>query len=200
MSAPVEHVAAVVLAAGEAKRFGSQKLLASFRGRPLLQYAVDSANASSLDPVVVVLGADADAIQSRIALGRARVTRNAEYATGQASSLRAGIRELRADVDAAVVILGDQPLVNAALLDALVREQRETKAIAVVCAQDGRRSPPALLCRELWDEVESLRGDVGAREILVGRPGIAVLTVDATLARLDDIDTPEGVVRRSNPS
>jgi molybdenum cofactor cytidylyltransferase len=196
MSAPATRVAAVVLAAGQGLRFGSQKLLAPLRGRPLLQHALDAANASSLSPIVVVLGADADAIETGVSPGRARFVRNPDHATGQASSLRVGLRVLDAN-DAAVVVLGDQPNVTAALLDALVAAQRSSGAPAVVCAQDGRRSPPTLLHRDLWKEVDALRGDTGARDVLARHPDTAVFEVAAGLARLDDIDTPEDGERLS---
>ena len=214
MSAPAERVAAIVLAAGEATRYGSQKLLTPLRGRPLLQHAIDAANASSLSPVVIVLGADADAIAPRIEPGRARIVRNPEYATGQASSLRAGVRTLSSEAtadgaaaasagsgdvttsaDAAVVLLGDQPLVTGALLDAIVARQRETASAAVMCLQDGRRSPPTLLHRDLFPEIEALRGDTGAREILARRDDVATLVVDRAFAGLDDIDTPTDLSR-----
>ena len=217
MSAPAERVAAIVLAAGEATRYGSQKLLTPLRGRPLLQHAIDAANASSLSPVVIVLGADADAIAARIEPGRARIVRNPEYASGQASSLRAGVRALPSEAssdggaatgagsgdvtvsagsaDAAVVLLGDQPLVTAALLAAIVARQRETASAAVMCVQDGRRSPPTLLHRDLFAEIEALRGDTGAREILARRGDVATLVVDRAVAGLDDIDTPTDLSR-----
>jgi molybdenum cofactor cytidylyltransferase len=196
VSAPAKRVAAVVLAAGQGLRFGGQKLLAPLRGRPLLQHALDAANASSLSPVVVVLGADADSVAAGVRLGRARLVRNPDHATGQASSLRVGLRSLDAS-DAAVVLLGDQPSVTAALLDALVAAQRSSGAPAVVCAQDGRRSPPTLLHRDLWAEVDGLRGDTGAREVLARRRDVAVFEVADDLARLDDIDTEEDRERLS---
>lgn len=190
MSAPAEHVAAVVLAAGGGRRFGSQKLLAPLRDRPLLQHALDAANASVLSPIVVVLGADADAIAAGIRTGRARIVRNPDHATGQASSLRVGLRSLDAS-DAAVVVLGDQPNVTAALLDALVAAQRSSGAPAVVCVQDGRRSPPTLLHRDLWAEVDALRGDTGARDVLARHADVVVFDVADGVGRLDDIDTQE---------
>jgi CTP:molybdopterin cytidylyltransferase MocA len=196
MSAPAERVAAVVLAAGQGLRYGGQKLLAPLGDRPLLQHALDAANGSSLAPIVVVLGADADAIEAGVSLGRARLVRNRDHATGQASSLRVGLRFLDAS-DAAVVVLGDQPNVTAALLDALVAAQRSSGAPAVVCAQDGRRSPPTLLHRDLWKEVDALRGDTGARDVLARHPDTAVFEVAAALASLDDIDTPEDRERLS---
>lgn len=190
MSDPVHRAAGVILAAGEARRFGSQKLLAPLGGRPLLQHAVDAANASGLDPVVVVLGADAEAIERAVAFGRARVARNPAYASGQASSLRAGLGAVEdAGVDALVVLLGDQPRVRPPLLDAILARQRETGSAAVLSSWRGRRSPPALLHRDLWPEVRKLAGDVGARDILAGRADVAVLDVTAELGALDDVDT-----------
>lgn len=194
MSAPAARVAAVVLAAGEGRRFGGQKLLAPLGDRPLLQHAIDAANASSLAPVVVVLGADADRVAAGVRTGRAQLVRNPDHASGQASSLRIGLRSLDKS-DAAVIVLGDQPNVTAALLDALVAAQRSSGAPAVVCAQDGRRSPPTLLHRDLWEAVDSLRGDTGARDVLARRPDVAVFDVPEGLARLDDVDTPEDRAR-----
>jgi molybdenum cofactor cytidylyltransferase len=196
VSAPAERVAAVVLAAGQGLRFGGQKLLAPLGDRPLLQHALDAANASSLSPIVVVLGADADAIAAGVRSGRALLVRNLDHATGQASSLRVGLRSLDAS-DAAVIVLGDQPNVTAALLDALVAAQRSSGAPAVVCVQDGRRSPPTLLHRDLWEEVDKLRGDAGARDVLARHRDVAVFEVADGLARLDDVDTQEDRERLS---
>ena len=195
MSAPAARVAAIVLAAGEARRYGSQKLLAPLHGRPLLQHAVDAACASSLSPVVIVLGADSDAITAQLEPGRARIVRNPDYASGQASSLRTGVAALGTEADAAVVLLGDQPGVTAALLETLVARQRETGAVAVLCVQDGRRSPPTLMHGDLFAEVADLRGDVGARELLARRDDVVAVNVDPATARLVDIDTPADLER-----
>ncbi len=188
MSSPAEHVAAVVLAAGEGRRFGSQKLLAPLGDRALLQHAIDAAIASSLSPIIVVLGANAEAVAAGVRSGRAVLVHNPDHATGQASSLQVGLRSLDTS-DAAVVVLGDQPNVTAALLDALAGAQRSSGAPAVVCSQDGRRSPPTLLHRDLWEEIHGLRGDTGAREVLARHSNVAVFEVPDGLARLDDVDT-----------
>lgn len=190
MSAPAERVAAVILAAGEARRFGSQKLLATLRGRPLLQHVLDAANASSLSPIALVLGANADEIAACVRPGRARIVRNPEYQSGQASSLRAGLAALD-DADAALVLLGDQPMVTAQLLDAIAARQRESRATAIICAHGARRSPPALLHRDLWPELQALRGDTGAREVLARREDTVVFEVPAGLGDLADVDTRE---------
>lgn len=176
----------MILAAGESRRFGSAKLLAPLEGHPLLQHAIDAANASRCDEVVVVVGHRADELLAAVRLGRARSVLNGAHASGQSTSLRAGLAEARG-TDALVVLLGDQPRVTAALIDQVVARQRETDAVAVMCASGGRRSPPTLLHRELWPELEKLTGDVGAREVLRDRRDVALVDV---VGGLEDIDRP----------
>ena len=194
MSSPARRVAGVILAAGEARRFGSQKLLATLEGRPLVQHVIDAANASSLSDVVLVIGADAERILARVRLGRARAVLNADFASGQASSLRAGLRAV-SGADAACVLLGDVPRVTSALIEALIERQRDTGAPAVLSRVAGRRTPPALLHRDLWPAADALEGDVGMREVLAGRSDGAEVEVTDALGALDDVDTREDHAR-----
>lgn len=196
MSAPASSVAGIILAAGESRRFGGAKLLAPLDGRPLVQHVIDAANASSLEPVVLVVGAGADELLASVRLGRALVVRNAAYATGQAGSLQAGLTAVTG-ADAAVVLLADMPGVRVALIEALVATQRESHAAAVASLWRGRRTPPTLLHRDLWPVLHDLRGDVGAREVLAGRTDVVDLDIDPTLGSLDDIDTSEDHARVS---
>ncbi len=188
------RVAAIVLAAGASERFGGDKLLAPLEGRALLQHALDAATASSAGDVIVVVGHAADAVLAAVRLGRARAVVNPDHALGQSTSLRAGLRAA-AGADAAVVLLGDQPRVTPDLVDALIERWRATGAPAVVSSWNGRRSPPALLGRELWPAVDGLTGDVGARALLAGRDDAAVLEVTASLGSLDDVDRPADLAR-----
>jgi molybdenum cofactor cytidylyltransferase len=184
-------IGGVILAAGEARRFGSQKLLATLDGRPLLQHAIDAANASCLEEIVVVLGADAEAVAAGVQPGRARLVRNADYASGMASSLQAGLRALDSRDHAAVVLLGDMPGVTANLIGDLVARGNKTRATAVISVWRGRRSPPVVLHRSLWPAALALHGDVGMREILGVRADVLELAVTEPLGSLEDIDTPE---------
>ncbi len=196
MSAPAKRVAALILAAGESRRYGAPKLLAPLEGKPLLQHVLDAAVGSNLATVVLVVGHAADEVLRAVRLGRARAVLNEAYATGQASSLQAGLRAV-AEADAVVVLLGDQPRVTPALLDALVERQRSSCAAAVVSSWRGRRSPPTLLHRDLVPALALLSGDVGAREVLADRDDVAVLDVDAPLGSLEDVDRPADLARLS---
>jgi len=181
----------VILAAGEARRFGAQKLLTRLHGRPLLQHVIDAANASCLEVVVLVVGANPEALLAGLDLGRARVVRNPDPARGLASSLHAGLSALDERLHGALVLLGDVPGVTTALIDELVARGRETRASAVVSVWRGRRSPPAVLHKRLWPAAFALHGDIGMRDVLAGRDDVSEVEVTPALGALDDVDTRE---------
>jgi molybdenum cofactor cytidylyltransferase len=205
------RIAGIVLAAGRATRMGSPKQLLELGDRTLLQHVVDHALASSLDELVVVLGAEADAVEASLALpysGRARIVRNPDYATGQASSLRAGLAGLGAAIDAAAVLLGDQPGVEATTIDGVLDAWRGSRARIVrpIYSQRHRRSPdsderipghPVILAREIWPALADLGGDEGARGLIARHPDwLEAVEIDSEAP--DDIDTPEDYQRRRN--
>src|SRR4051794_34772345 len=113
--------AALVLAAGAARRFGSPKQLAPFKGRPLLEHVFEAAaSAVGVERVAVALGAYSDEIVDAVDLHGAQPVVVADWQEGQAASLRAGVRALAPEADAIVVLLGDQPLVTPALIEAAI--------------------------------------------------------------------------------
>jgi molybdenum cofactor cytidylyltransferase len=181
----------LVLAAGSSRRMGSPKQLLQVRGKPLLELIVGHACDSSLDDVLVVLGAAADEIRGRVDFGRARVLVNPDHAAGMASSLKAGLASLADDVDRAVVILGDQPDVDAALLNRLLELEETSGLPAAALSFNGLLHPPVVLKRELWGDLMTLEGDVGCRAVIRARPElVARLSVETDLAHPVDVDTP----------
>jgi len=190
------QIGGVILAAGEARRFGSQKLLAVLDGRPLLQHVIDAANASSLEDIALIVGAGADDLVAHVDLGRTRVVTNPDPARGLASSLQTGLRALDPRLHAALVLLGDVPGVTTALIDELVARGRETRASAVVSVWRGRRSPPAILHKSVWPAAFALQGDIGMREVLRNQDVVEFAVTDE-LGSLDDIDTPDDHARIS---
>ncbi len=156
------RVAAVVLAAGAGSRFGGGKLLAPLDGRPILQHVLDRLTVAGLDDVVVVVGDDADAVERAIDAGGARLVRNPEPARGLSSSLQVGIGELDESVEAALIVLGDQPRLPAravrALLDAGVTDERPI-VVPVYDGDLGRN--PVLVGRAAFALVDETTGDRG---------------------------------------
>ena len=177
------RIGGLVLAAGEGRRFGATKQIAEVRGRPLLEHAL--AAVAGLSPRAVVLGHAAEAILAKVDLQGAEPVVCEGWREGQAASLRAGIAAL-GDVDAIVVVLGDQPLIGAVAVDAVV-EAATGDEDAVRATYAGRPGHPVLLGRALLDRAGELEGDTGFRDLL---ERARVTEVDLT-GRADpaDVDT-----------
>ena len=175
---------------------GRPKQLLSFNGRPLLEGVVAAANDSTLDEVVVVLGANAEAIMAGVDLGRARVVVNPDHDSGLGSSLRAGLASLDPGVERAMVILGDQPAVSAGLFNRLLALQATSGLPSAALRFGTLLHPPVVLERSLFGDLGSLEGDVGCRAVVRGRPElVAPLTAEAGGDHPIDLDTPEDYQR-----
>lgn len=180
--------AGIVLAAGAATRMGSNKLLMEVGGEPLVRHAVAAATEGGCHQVVVVYSDD----DVRVAVGDGtRAVFNPEAASGMASSLRAGLAAMPDYIAAAVVLLGDQPLVGATSVEVLLRAWRRPEARpATAAAYPGKKwRPPVVVARSLWPELMRLDGDAGARQVFDRSPDL-LDTVRAG-GRPDDVDTPE---------
>jgi CTP:molybdopterin cytidylyltransferase MocA len=177
----------LILAAGAGTRFGATKQLADLRGRPLLQYAIDSMlSVEGLDPVVVVLGHAADQILEAVDFGTAEVVICSEWDRGQAFSLRRGLAAL-AGADAVAVTLGDQPFITPEVISGALDQLAGHDAVR--CTYGGAPGHPVVLGRRVMDEASSLDGDVGARDLLAR---FRVKKWEAGhLASAVDVDTPE---------
>ena len=183
-------VGAVVLAAGSSTRMsGPEKLLLEFEGRPMVRSALEAASNGGCHQIVVVYASDA--VRQAVD-GEAELIHNPHAHTGMASSLQAGLRALRPDMEAALVMLGDQPLVGSRSVAAILRTWRREGSRPAVALSGGNKqkwTPPVVLARELWEELFALTGDAGARQVLDPHPEL--LDIVPAPDRLDDIDTPE---------
>src|SRR5262245_20426761 len=145
-------IAAIVLAAGQSSRMGAQKLLLPLGGWPLVAYAVAAACASAADPVLVVLGREAEQVAQALPVGRFMLATNPDYASGMASSLRVGLDTLPEAVLGALILLGDQPLVTPSIVAALLDEARRSPNAIVAAAYAGKRGHPVYFPRQLFPE------------------------------------------------
>ncbi|MBX7267618.1 nucleotidyltransferase family protein [Micromonospora sp. Llam7] len=182
-------VAGLVLAAGAGRRYGCPKALVELDGRLLVERSVVTARAGGCHPVVTVLGAQAGAVRDRVDLGGVMVLDNPEWATGMASSLRAGLVALRATRSIAVVVLlVDMPGVTPEAVRRLVA-LAAPDALAMA-GYGGERGHPVLLGRVHWDGVvASASGDVGARRYLHERAADLRIVPCGDVATGGDIDT-----------
>jgi molybdenum cofactor cytidylyltransferase len=184
-------IGGIVLAAGGASRFGSPKQLAELDGVPLLQHAVDAMLAvPAIDPVVVVLGAEAQRVLEAVDFGEAQIAVCGDWAEGMAASLRCGV-EAVGDCDWVILTLGDQPRVTPQVIAAVLdhADSAPTGTAAVRATYEGVPGHPVALGRAILPQVAALTGDVGARELL-GHATVRTFEA-ARLCDPTDVDTPE---------
>ena len=193
------RIAAVILAAGRSTRMGpANKLLADLNGKPLVRWVAEAALASQTRPVLAVTGHQAAEVKAALAGLDVTLVDNPDYATGLASSLRAGIRALPEATDGVLVLLGDMPRITAAHIDRLIAASASGKI--VVPAHEGRRGNPVLWPARFFLALVALEGDAGAKRLLTAHAA-DVHEVDlASDAIFLDIDTPDALAHeRQNP-
>jgi molybdenum cofactor cytidylyltransferase len=198
----MNKIAAIILAAGEASRFraaaGEQgpqtKLVALHQGKALVRHVAEAALAAGLAPVIAVTGHARDNVVQALSGLDLQHLQNDAYATGMASSLKAGVEALPAHVGGFVVLLGDMPLVSAGLIRSLVDAYlADPLADAIVPLLDGERGNPVVLSQRMAPRIMQLSGDAGARKILQD-PGLKIIEMPIVdeAARID-IDTPQAL-------
>ena len=165
----VEQCAIVMLAAGMSSRMGSPKQLLAYNGKSLLQYLAEEALQTNLRPVVIVIGANSDAIKKQIWGMKAEIVENNGWQEGIASSLRYGlaaVQKLKPDADGIIFMVCDQPYVTKSLLNSLLLVQHETGLPIVASGYEDNLGTPALFHKSFFAELMALKGDTGARKLI----------------------------------
>jgi molybdenum cofactor cytidylyltransferase len=164
-----KNFAVILLAAGKSSRLGHPKQLLLYDGQTLLQHSLQVASASNANPIVVVLGAQADIIKKEIDQAEAHIVVNADWQEGMASSIRSGVKHLVQifpSVEGAILMVCDQPYVTSSLLNDLIATHQNTGKPIVTCGYANTFGPPTLFHKSLFPELLQLKADVGARGIL----------------------------------
>lgn len=182
-------ITGVVLGAGRSSRFGEPKQLLPFEGTTLLGQAVENANASNLDRVVVVLGRASEDVREVVEFGRAEVVENTAHGTGCASSLLAGLDAAGNDCEALALLLGDQPGVRPEFIDHAVFAWRRGRPWASVASYRGEPGHPFVFSKEAFPALRGLHGDKAVWKLMETYPErVSRVEVDAPLP--PDVDTP----------
>jgi molybdenum cofactor cytidylyltransferase len=192
-------VGAVILAAGQARRFGSgpdeTKLLAHLDAVPLVRHVANAALASKAGPIVVVTGHAAEQVERALAGLDLQFVRNPQFGAGLSQSLKCGLGALPDTVSGAIILLADMPFVSAPLIDRLLAafENAPTRPLAIVPVRAGRRGNPVLLGKSIFAAATAIDGDRGARGLIDSLPdGVIELPIDDAAIAID-IDTPEAL-------
>lgn len=189
-------VGAVILAAGSSSRMGSPKQTLRYRGESLLRRAALAALGTACRPIIVVTGASAELSRRELDGLDVREVFNIRWETGMASSVRAGVEGLLSaapDVDAAVLMLCDQPHVTAEVISGLVAVHRATGSPIVTSTYGGSFGVPTLFSRTLFAELALLEGAAGAKQVIKRHASEAhFLPFDEGEV---DVDTPDDFSR-----
>jgi molybdenum cofactor cytidylyltransferase len=184
-----ERAAGIVLAAGAAVRMGQTKVLLPWRGHPLVWNAVQAALQGGLFPVVVVTGEADEEIRKALKGLPVSFMHNPDWKDGQGGSVSVGVRSLPKDTPAAMFLLADQPFVSSRLVQALVEDFAQNKAVITAPRVDGKRGNPVLFDRETFGDLVELSGQRGGRELFQKYHPQWMEWLDGRI--LLDVDTPE---------
>ena len=183
-----KKVAGVILAAGGSSRFGEIKQLLPWKNKNIINTVVETAALAGLDPILVVLGANAGLIQASLDNETVQVVTNPDWDKGQSTSLKAGVTAIRQTVDGVLFLLCDQPHLTLNLVNAVVEEGlRSGKVVTPII--DDRRANPVYFPASCFPLFDTLEGDAGGRQIIPACPHTTLPWLDDWMAR--DIDTPE---------
>ncbi len=187
----MKKIAAIILGAGAASRFGSPKQLLRIDGEILLDRISRQAAACGCSPVIRVLGAHAQEIQNQSSVDDCVTVINPLWQSGMGTSIAAGISEIQRshpDCDAAFILLVDQPMVDAAMLKSMIAAAEQSGSSIVLADNGTSTGPPALFKREHFPALAELTGDRGAKSI--ASKYAAEISLVAMPAAAWDIDSP----------
>jgi molybdenum cofactor cytidylyltransferase len=188
-----EGEAAIVLAAGGSERMGSPKQLLDWHGELFVHKVARSALQAGCSPVIVVTGANAEAVSAAVADLPVQVVHNPDWSVGQSGSLKIGLAALPPGTGCALFLLVDQPQISPTLITALLERHRVSLAPVTAPQVDGQRANPILFDRSTFPALLTLRGDTGGRSVL------SQFKIDwlqwYDLRQLLDVDTPEDYAR-----
>jgi molybdenum cofactor cytidylyltransferase len=198
---PSGPIVGIVLAAGMSRRLGRPKQLVEIDGVPLVRIVASTCLQSSLEDVVVVTGHESEAIAGTLDDHPVGIVHNADYESGQASSLKAGVRTaIELGADAVVVVLADQPGISSETIDRLIAARRDSGSWIGMATYGEQRGHPVLFGHEVFVELEGISGDQGGREV-IKRYRQRVVLVDGGREQVPmDVDTEADVLALSQSS
>ena len=189
-------VGAVVLAAGKSERMGQNKLLLRLNGKTVIETNLDALAAADINEQVVVLGHKLEEVVEVIKprLGRVKIALNLDFEKGMVSSFQTGLIVL-SKVDAAFLVLGDQPILDPNFLKVMVKELENNGDAAVLSPiHNGKKGHPLLFSKRVFGEILNLKSTQTIRDVVHAHED-QLVTIEAPAWTIMDIDTPEDYAR-----
>ena len=188
----------IILAAGSSSRLGRPKQLIEFQGKKLIDKAINDAQKSKSDSLVVVLGWNPDLIKTGFDSEHIPFVVNENWEEGMASSMQLGLHFLmeKEQADQVILMLIDQPFVDSKLLDRLIIEKENSGKGIVACAYSETLGVPVIFDQSYFEEMLRLKGSEGAKKVIL-KNSADVFVIDFPLGAVD-LDTEEDLVRLKN--
>jgi molybdenum cofactor cytidylyltransferase len=194
----IKQCGIIILAAGSSSRMGKPKQLLEFDGMTLLTRVSKMACQLKLYPVIAVLGANADLIQTNLDITGLDIVLNENWAEGMASSLRKGLysmNEMYPQVDGVMILVGDQPYINNQQINQLIDSQNKSGLPISACSYEGIMGTPALFHKTVFPELMQLKGDIGAKKIIKKREqDVATVFFDKGVVDIDTLEDYENLI------
>jgi molybdenum cofactor cytidylyltransferase len=190
MNCSIMPLAIIILAAGKSNRLGSPKQLLQYKGKGLLQNAVEAALKTNNNSVIVITGANASLIDIELIDSPVNQVFNENWEDGMASSILCGLtyaESILPDLEAVLFMACDQPFVDGDLLNNIIEKQKETGAPITACVYEEVTGIPAIFHKSIFPELKTLEGDNGAKRIIMNHPDKTV-TLSFQQGKID-IDT-----------
>ena len=191
--ARTDKIAAIILAAGRSTRMGADnKLITPWRGKSLLEFVCEAATTSECSTTIVVTGHQQAQVTEKAGQFGVLLTHNPDYRSGMASSIRQGILMAQDnEADGVLVLLGDMPGITSAMINKMIAAAQNNAPDAIIIATcEGKRGNPLLWPKTYFDQLLSLEGDQGARQI-IARYNDQIVELELGAGVLFDLDTPE---------
>ncbi len=165
----VKHCAIIILAAGNSSRLGRPKQIINFQGKSLLQHAIDEAMQTSLQPILVIVGAHDERVIKALREAKVNIIKNLNWEEGISSSIGCGLdalQEISPITDGVIFMVCDQPYVTYYLLKSLLKEQQKSGQPIVASSYENILGTPVLFHKSFFSQLLELSGDSGARNLI----------------------------------
>jgi molybdenum cofactor cytidylyltransferase len=183
------EICAIILAAGESKRMGSPKMLLPFNGSTMIECVIANVIKSDVDEIIVVLGAEKEALIPLVGKWHIEYCYNENYKEGMLSSVKCGVKNLPSGCKASLVFQGDQPLITSNTINTVINAYLSSEKGIVIPVYKNKRGHPILINMKYRNDIDKLSPDKGLRSLTYEFPA-DVLEVDTDESGiLKDFDT-----------
>lgn len=178
----------MILAAGESRRMGRQKLLLPFKGKTIIETVIKKVIRSKAEKILVVIGSEKEKMEKKISDYPVKIAYNPDFRSGMLSSLQRGFKALPKNAEAVLIVLGDQPALSSAVINKIIDAYKKTKKGIVLPVYRGERGHPVLIDVKYRQEVARLDPDIGLRQLVYDQREDILEVKVTTPTILRDID------------